>query len=218
MAEVKLVSRRRTSSSPFLAPLGPLAPISALTPEVVAIGASTGGPPALSTLLAAVPASYRGSILVAQHLQPGFTDGLARWLQLSSPLPVMIAERPVPLATRSVILPPDGSHLVVDGGFARPEPGERGTLVPSADRLFSTCALGMRARALGVLLTGMGADGAAGLKEMRRQGAWTIVQDESTSVVFGMPAAAAKEGAACEILPLPAIAQKLAQLLETGRR
>jgi two-component system, chemotaxis family, protein-glutamate methylesterase/glutaminase len=185
----------------------------------VAIAASTGGPAALAEILPrlgglAVP------VLVVQHLHPQLVDGFVGWMQRVSALPVVVAadaDRPQPGV---VYVAPAGAHLrlapapglstVAAGPRTIPAGGRRlvldpdppGLHRPSADELFCSVAAAAGGQAVGVLLTGMGEDGAAGLLALRRQGAVTIAQDEPTSVVFGMPGAARRLDAAAEVLAL----------------
>jgi two-component system chemotaxis response regulator CheB len=182
--------------------------------SLVVVGASTGGPPALGQLLTGLAGRPRWPVLVVQHMAPGFTRGLASWLESVSSLPVRLAEhgeRPEP---GRVYLAPDGHHLELLGRRLRvsdapPVEGHR----PSVDALMASVAsTGPASETLGVLLTGMGRDGASGLGLLHEAGAWTIAQDESTSVVYGMPKAAVEVGAAHEVLPLPEIAATLASL------
>jgi two-component system chemotaxis response regulator CheB len=210
MSEVKVIGHRQ--SGPKQALEVTRAPV-----RLVAIGASTGGPPVVEQLLAALPRDCGFPVVIAQHLAPGFVEGFARWLSRRSPLPVRVATSPVPLGAPVVVLPPDAHHLVVEGEFARGLPAAEGTLAPSADRLFHSLAHGHPHQVCAVLLTGMGEDGAEGLARLRALDAWTIAQDEASSMVFGMPAAAAARGAARELLPPELIARRLQQL-SGGRR
>jgi two-component system chemotaxis response regulator CheB len=154
----------------------------------VAIAASTGGPAALAEILPCL-GGLAVPLLVVQHLHPQLVDGFVGWMQRVSALPVVVAadgDRPQPGV---VYIAPAGAHL-------RLTPG------PSADELFGSVAAAAGGQSVGVLLTGMGEDGAAGLLAMRRQGAVTIAQDAASSIVFGMPGAAQRLGAAGEVLGL----------------
>lgn len=217
-AEVPVVTRRRTLRSP-----GPGSPPAASNPSrhggaarrrvaLVCIGASTGGPPALATLLAPLAPSPGFPILIVQHIAPTFTESLARWLAHSSGLPVEIATHGSTPRPGGVYIAPGGAHLELrDGRLAlsnRPrDSGHR----PSVDVLFESVAESPLVRGtLAVLLTGMGKDGARGLKSIREAGGWTIAQDEESSVVYGMPKEAVAIGGASEVLSLGAIADRLA--------
>ncbi len=180
-------------------------------PLVVAIGASTGGPPALATILAQLPADLPAAVLVVQHMAEGFVEGLGRWLDGVCAIPVVVAVEGERLQPGQVYLAPANQNLVVRPGFrvglTDPPPGQYH--VPGVDVTFRSVAQVSGQYAVGALLTGMGRDGAAGLKVLRDIGAFTIGQDESTSVVWGMPAAAQEVDAVDLELPLPAIGQAI---------
>ena len=176
--------------------------------RIVVIGASTGGPPALATILADLPANLPVPILVVQHMADGFVESLATWLDSVSPLPVVMATAGLFLRPGVVHIAPAGMNTLVRPGMrielAPAAPGQ--FHVPAVDVAFSSAAETCGRYAVGVLLTGMGRDGALGLRELYDAGAWTIGQDEPTSVVWGMPAAAQALGAVREETPLPAVA------------
>ncbi len=175
---------------------------------VVAIAASTGGPAALAVVLAGL-GQLQAAVLVVQHLHPDFVDGLVAWMKRVSSLPVELARHGEPIRRGVVLIAPGEVHLKVgadDTVVLDPEPQTLHR--PSADALFAS--LERRGRAtVAVVLTGMGDDGASGLLTLRRSGASTIVQDETTSVVFGMPRAAHLLGAAESVLPLERIADAI---------
>jgi two-component system chemotaxis response regulator CheB len=163
--------------------------------RVVGIGASTGGPPALIEVLRDLPADYPLPVLVVQHIAPGFGGGLVRWLEQHVPPPVRIAaegERARP----GIWFAPDDRHLTMDASmrFSLQAEGE-GSLRPSVDVLFKSLAKAAGGEAAGVVLTGMGHDGGAGVEAMRAAGGLVIAQDEATSAVFGMPRVAVEAGA-----------------------
>jgi two-component system chemotaxis response regulator CheB len=176
----------------------------ASSPPIVGLAASAGGPPALAKVLegmTGVPAP----VLVVQHIHHDFVDGLATWLQRSATLSVQIAAHGVG---------PAGTHLRVDtSGRIELAPEPETTHRPSADELFLSLARNVGATAVGVVLTGMGDDGARGLLELRRSGAHTIAQDEATSAVFGMPKAADRAGAVIDLLPLDMIGPAIVRAL-----
>ena len=180
-------------------------------PTVVVIGASTGGPPALASILAALPADLDVPVVVVQHMAEGFVEGLASWLDGIVARPVSVALNGDRLRPGHVVLAPSDGNLVVEPGLRLsiedPRPGQ--FHVPEIDRTLQSVAEVCRDRAVGVLLTGMGRDGAAGMLALRRVGAFTIGQDEGTSAVWGMPAAAAALGGLDVELPLPEIAAAL---------
>lgn len=181
--------------------------------EIIAIGASTGGTEALKTVLAALPPQLP-PILIVQHISAAFLPGFARHLAEITPFGVTIAAQDTRPQPGQAYLAPGNTHLRL---YRRKEQLALTCDAdppinfhrPSVDALFFSVAETVGAQAIGVILTGMGNDGARGLLAMRQQGAWTIGQDQSTSVVFGMPRAAAEIGALCEVAPLDAIAKRI---------
>ena len=216
MAEVK-VFRRRPAAAPPGRPL-PRPPADDAhrarqhRAELVAVGASTGGPAALATILRGLPATTPVPILVVQHITPGFDAALASWLDETIPLPVRLAGDGQPLRPGEVAIAPAGTHLGLSGAGrvelreGPPLGGHR----PSATHLFASVAQVFGPRAVGVILTGMGSDGAAGLLELRRAGGATLAQDEASCVVAGMPAAAVAAGAVDQVVPLDELAARIA--------
>ena len=177
-------------------------------PSLVVIGASTGGPPALAAILGALPADLDVPVVVVQHMAEGFVEGLAGWLDGVVGLPVSVALNGDRLRPGHVVLAPSDGNLIVESGLRLriEEPRPAQFHVPEIDRTLYSVAEVCRDRAVGVLLTGMGRDGAAGMVALRRVGAFTIGQDEGTSAVWGMPAAAAALDGLDVELPLPGIA------------
>ena len=180
-------------------------------PLIVAIGASTGGPPALATILSELPIDLPASVLVVQHMAEGFVEGLARWLDGVCPMPVVVAVDGERLQPGQVYLAPANQNMIVRPGhrvgLTDPPPGQYH--VPGVDVTFRSVAQVSGQYSVAALLTGMGRDGAAGLKVLRDIGAFTIGQDESTSVVWGMPAAAQEVDGVDLELPLPSISQAI---------
>jgi chemotaxis response regulator CheB len=182
---------------------------------IVAIGASTGGPQALSLILSHLPANFPAAVLVAQHVDEQFAPGLATWLQHHSALPVRIARNGEPLTPGGVWIAGAGGHLIFEeddgrGSFLTYTQNPRDNAYrPSVDVLFASLAHPQCGPRVGVLLTGMGRDGAEGLLALRNAGALTIAQDAASSVVYGMPKAAANLKAAAEILPLESIGPRI---------
>lgn len=212
MAEVKVVRRwpRRPRPVP---PLHPPAVARAL--RLVAIGASTGGPAALAEILSQLPGDLPVPILVVQHIAAGFTRGLVDWLGQSTSLAVKIAEAGEHIRAGTVYFAPEKNQMGVsaDGRIRlTSEPSEDG-FCPAVSHLFASVAVSYGAVALGVLLSGMGRDGAAGLLALRRAGGVTLAQSEDTSVVFGMPAEAARLGAVQQLLSPQRIAEVLRALV-----
>lgn len=217
MSAVKVIRQRRPPSpSPAARPSGPQAYRVRKDDALRALGiaASTGGPNALEKLLNGLPADFPLPILVVQHITPSFLPGFAAWLDDVCPFAAAIArDGEIPVAGK-VYVAPAGSHLKVRAGRIRldsspPISSQR----PSGTVLFESLAREFGARAIGVLLTGMGDDGAKGLSELRAIGGYTIAEDESTAVVYGMPQAAVRLGAACESLPLHEIAARVLDLI-----
>ncbi|HTY71705.1 MAG TPA: chemotaxis protein CheB [Actinomycetes bacterium] len=206
-SRVRVITHPRARLRSRSSALTPLAPRRQRT-CVVAVGASTGGPPALATLLGDLPADLPAAVVVVQHMAEGFVEGLARWLDGVCPLPVVVAVDGERLRAGTVYLAPAGFNLLVRPGLrlALAEPPPTQYNVPGVDATFASVADVVGPSAVGVLLTGMGRDGAMGLSRMRTAGAFTIGQDEATSVVWGMPAAAQALDAVDLELPLPAIA------------
>lgn len=212
MAEVKVVRRRPARLTGALEL--PASGRSFVSPAVVVIGASTGGPAALNTVLRQLPADFRLPVVVVQHMAAGFTQGLVDWLRLDSRLPVRVARHGQHLANGEVYFAEEGQHLVFleRGVLGRDSSPPVSHVRPSATVLFRSAAATYGAEALGVLLTGMGDDGAQGLLAIRDKGGLTLAQDAATSVVYGMPRVAAELGAARYVLALEKIAPTLAQL------
>jgi len=181
--------------------------------QVVVIGASTGGPPALAHVLGDLPRAFEASIVVVQHMADGFVEGLARWLDESCRLSVVVAVDGERLRPGVVHVAPAGRNLTVVPGarVSLTEPTSVQFNVPAVDVAFTSVASSIGASAVGVLLTGMGRDGAVGLRTLRSAGALTIGQDEESSVVWGMPAAAQELDAVDLELPLNQIGAAIVQ-------
>jgi two-component system chemotaxis response regulator CheB len=184
-------------------------------PAVLVIGSSTGGPEALAKVLPALPASLPVPVLLVQHMPPVFTTQFAQRLDRLSPLRVVEAVDGTPLVPGTVHLAPGDRHLVV-----RTTPRGQVTALtadppenfcrPAVDPLFRSAVAAYGGAVLGVVLTGMGADGRAGAGEIRAAGGTVLVQDQATSVVWGMPGAVAQAGYADEVLPLDRVAEAIA--------
>ena len=192
-----------------------LPPSAVTTDKVIAIGASTGGTEALRAILGELPPDAPG-LVVVQHMLAPFVVPFADRLQHSCRVRIKVAEPGDRVIQGRVLIAPGNRHLLVRrrGGQYIVELDDGppvGRHRPSVDVLFRSVAQSAAANAVGLILTGMGDDGATGLLEMRGAGAWTIAQDEATSVVYGMPKVAADMGAACEIMSLPRMAGALVQ-------
>lgn len=227
MSEVKVVRRRgqRAKEAPVpLENIRPDAPLpSDFNIEVVAVGASTGGPAVLQTILAGLGAPLPVPLLLVQHLSRGFHDSLVRWLSESTNIPVWTAEHGMPLRPGIAYLAPDDKHMMVDAAdrlVLTNDPPENGSR-PSVSVLFRSVAYRYGPHAIGILLTGMGRDGAKELRLMRDRGAVTIAQDEETSVVHGMPGEAIKlKGARYILTPerISSVVQHHLLMAREGRR
>jgi two-component system chemotaxis response regulator CheB len=182
--------------------------------KAIAIGASTGGPLVLQSILAALPLTMPVPLLIVQHMAPGFVESFAEWLGRSSGFPVHIAVDGAELLPGHAYVAPDDRHMGVRPGgriVLSAAPAENG-LRPAVSFLFRSLKTSMGADVAAVLLTGMGRDGVDELKQLRQAGALTIAQDEKSSVVFGMPGQAVEAGAVSHVLPPDDIASLLATL------
>lgn len=226
MSQVKLVRRwgdsppykttapipgAATGDAPGIAPMGGMGQ----PPRIIAIAASTGGPAALRKLFSSLPADFSVPIVFVQHIALGFAEGFAKWLDESCSLHVKVARAGEPLRPGNAYLAPDDQHLGVS---------ERATLTlsslppvegfrPAGTALFQSVARRYGSSALAVILTGMGRDGIDGLKEIKSAGGSVIAQDEASSDIFGMPAAAIAAGVADLVLPLDLIAPHFRRLV-----
>ncbi|MDS0792058.1 chemotaxis response regulator protein-glutamate methylesterase [Burkholderia pseudomultivorans] len=181
---------------------------------LIAIGASAGGPGALASILGGLPAGFSAPIVIVQHVDRAFAEGMAQWLDGQTPLTVRVAregERPQP-GTALLAATDDHLRITRAGTLEYTREPASTPYRPSVDVFFNSLTEHWPGRVIGVLLTGMGRDGAIGLKALRMKGYHTIAQDEATSAVYGMPKAAATLGAARAILPLERIAGELAAL------
>ncbi|TLM80581.1 MAG: chemotaxis response regulator protein-glutamate methylesterase [Actinobacteria bacterium] len=182
---------------------------------LVGIAASTGGPPALEHVFAGLSPDLPAAYLIVQHLPQGFTASLAKRIDKASPLTVVEAEKGAALQPGTAYVAPHGKHLFVSrtaGGDLRVSFDEGPSIhgvKPAADPMFHSVAKLMGSESVGVVLTGMGADGAAGLSSVKAAGGETIAQDEATSVVWGMPGAAVRQGAAKHVVPLGGVAAEI---------
>jgi two-component system, chemotaxis family, protein-glutamate methylesterase/glutaminase len=221
MSQVPVVRQRSFKWRPAASATPPERddPRSPVRPNIMAIAASTGGPPALAKVLGAFPADFPAPVLLVQHMGAPFMEGFASWLNGLTALDVRIArEQEIPVAGRVYVAPGDRHLLLSSAGTLRitadpPIASQR----PSATLLFQSVARVAGPKGLGVLLTGMGEDGAQGLVEMRKAGGYTLAEHESTAVVYGMPAAAVRLGGVRASLPVDLIGPRLLQLLRGDR-
>lgn len=218
MSEVKVV--RRWAQVRPVAPPPPVVGRGPKTPKtkVIAIGASTGGPLTLQTILRALPENFPVPVLIVQHMAAGFIQGFVEWLNQTCGRRVQVAADQDRLVPGHVFVAPDGFQMKVAMGgklvLTREEP--ENSVRPSVSSLFRSVADVYGSSAVGVLLTGMGKDGADELKLMRDKGAVTLVQDEASSVIHGMPGEAIRLGAAEYVLSPEDIAAALANLVNQG--
>lgn len=215
MAEIPVVRRWPARSAP---PARVSSPPADTPIRVVALGASTGGPQALQAILSRLPKDLAAPVLIVQHISSGFADGFAEWLGHVTGYPVRVAQAGERARAGIAYLAPSGQQMGLqpDGVIALADaPCEHG-LQPAVSYLFRTIAAGFGRAAVGVLLTGMGRDGARELKTMREAGAVTIAQDAASAIVFGMPGEAIRLQAAAHVLAPPDIAALIAAL--AGRR
>ena len=190
--------------------------------DVVAIASSTGGPPALQAILAALPQRFGAGIVISQHMPPGFTRSFAERLNKLSALMVSEAEAGDRVLPGRVLITPGGYHLLVrkEGANLAVELVPRvpeDVYVPSADRMMVTVADACGAAALGVVLTGMGRDGAEGVAAIKRQGGQCLAESEESAVVFGMPQEAIRTGAVDKVLPLGMLAGEILRRCSRNR-
>lgn len=182
---------------------------------LVAVGASAGGPAALAVVLKSMPRNFGGTMVIVQHIDEAFAPGMANWLQQQCALKVSLAEEGDQPRRGEVLLAGSNKHLVFKGGdtlgYASGSPSD--VYRPSVDMFFHSVVKHWPGRAVGVLLTGMGRDGAAGLKALRDSGCHTIAQDQKSCAVYGMPKAAVALNAATEVLPVTSIAARLQGIL-----
>jgi two-component system chemotaxis response regulator CheB len=214
MANVKVVrrwaSQARSDGPPPTRQRAPGAPV-----RLVAVAASTGGPAALQRILGALPGDFAVPIVVVQHIATGFVGGLSEWLSTSCNLRVKVAEHGEPLLRRTVYIAPDDRQLGVggDGQVSVTDGPAMNGFRPSANHLFASAAQAYGASLAAVILTGMGSDGVEGLRVVKAAGGSVLVQNEASSVVYGMPGEAVAAGVADAVLGLDQIAQRLIELV-----
>jgi two-component system, chemotaxis family, protein-glutamate methylesterase/glutaminase len=220
VAKIKVIShlRARLQSRPRANEIFASAPASQRPQrrcKIVAIGASTGGPGAVSEVLRSLPRQFRIPVLVVVHMNAAFTSAFTDWLGAQSGHQVVSAQNGALVASLQgcVAVAPGDRHLIVrNGRILLTDDAERHSCRPSVDVLFESVAAEYGAGAVGCLLTGMGKDGALGLLRIRQAGGLTIAQDEASSVVYGMPREACALGAVACVLPLKEIGPRLAAL------
>jgi two-component system chemotaxis response regulator CheB len=214
MSEVKVVRRwARTRPAPALTPVAHQVELPRAAPDIkfIGIGASTGGPQVLHEILGGLPKAFPVPILIVQHIAQGFLPGLAEWLNQTTGFQIQIGAHGVRPLPGHMYLAPDDFHMGISVGgrirLTREEP--ENSVRPAVSHLFRSLADVIGPAAVGVLLTGMGTDGATELKLMHDRGAITIAQDRESSVVNGMPGEAVKLGGATYVLPADRIADRI---------
>lgn len=224
MSEVKVVRRRGKSSDSGsgrvqrqLSSVDPVLPYgNKENIKLICIGVSTGGPQALKKILSSLPASYPIPIVVIQHMSKGFLDGMVSWLDNTINLSVKAAVAGEAANSGTVYFAPEDKHLLIssDLTLSYSLPKFSDGIIPSVGVTFSSAAKNLRSKAVGIIMTGMGRDGAAELLEMRKAGAYTVAQNKESCIVFGMPGEAVRLGAAVDVLSLEAISEELLNLAE----
>ncbi len=195
------------------------APVKAFLPNnryaMLGIVASSGGPSALIEVLQALPKNFHLPIVIVQHITDSFLESFATWLGSESPFPAVIVREKTVAVASVIYMAAAGHHLVLVSGHLQLSAEEPVSMQrPSGTVLLRSLARSLGPSAIGVVLTGMGDDGAAGLLELRQAGGFTIAEHESTAVVYGMPACAQQLGAACEMLPVDKIGKRIVELVE----
>ncbi len=190
--------------------------------DIVAIGASTGGPQALKLILTSLPADFPVPIVVSQHMPEGFTSSFCERLNRISALEITEAEDRDALEPGKTLICPGGHHLRIEAGPERAYTVLRSArssdrYVPSVDVMMESAAVVFEARTIGIVLTGMGKDGTRGMLEIFNRGGYTIAESEETAIVFGMPGEAIRAGAARNTLPLDEMPYELMRVVTTGK-
>jgi len=206
LSGVKLIKRRGHASTPPLNPKCNLPRRNDL-PKIIAIGASTGGPQALEVILSSLVDNFPVPIVCIQHMSHGFMPGMLSWLRDLCKLEIEIASNGTIPQPGHLYFAPEDRHLTIDkeGKFQYVIPMPEDIYQPGANQLFKSVAEAYGADSVGIILSGMGRDGAEGMKAIFDANGETIAQDEATSVIFGMPAAAIELGAVCNVLPVDQI-------------
>ena len=218
LARVRVIHHFRRPRQSATAPSPVAVPVVAGR-NLLAIGASTGGPKAVMSLLKELPVGRRARLLIVQHIAPGFAPGFAEWLDRESGLTVRLARDGEVPAEGVALVAPNGAQMEVQGGRIRLlDTPPVNSCRPSVDVLFRSLAKdGLAPSLVAVLLTGMGQDGAEGMVALKAAGSYNIAQDEASSAVFGMPRAAIQMGAVHQVLPLGDIPPALQRILQAGK-
>jgi two-component system chemotaxis response regulator CheB len=192
-------------------------------PEIVAIGASTGGPTALGEIISSLPGDFPVPVVVVQHMPPTFTAQLADTLNAKCAISVVEASDNLPVEKSTVYIAPGAKQMKIERDMQRARKVIRivddppvNNCKPSASYLFESVAEVYQQNAIGVILTGMGQDGVSGLRKMKHHEAKVIAQDEQSSTIFGMPMEAIKAGVVDVVVPLKRIAGEIEKLCKNG--
>lgn len=181
--------------------------------SILAIGASTGGPKAVMSIVKTLPQDFSGAVFIVQHISSGFARGFAQWLDLESQIPVRLAETGDPPTIGTALVAPTDCQMILENGAVKiVDAPAVNSCRPSIDVFFESLAPSRGEDTVGLLLTGMGRDGAQGLLQLKQNGAFTIVQNEQSCAVFGMPKAAISLNAADEVLPLETIPEAVMKI------
>lgn len=205
--KVRLLSRIKVITHPLHRPQGDLlkklGPAPGIPRTILAIGASTGGPRAVMSIIRSLPVDFPGAVFIVQHIAQGFARGFAKWLDSESNISVRVADEGDEIRKGEVLVAPNDCHMIIERGKIRLiDSPPVNSCRPSIDIFFNSLAEDQGSAVMGVLLTGMGRDGAQGLLRIREKSGVTIAQDEQSSVVFGMPKAAISIDAVDQVLPL----------------
>ncbi|MCJ7684787.1 MAG: chemotaxis response regulator protein-glutamate methylesterase [Desulfobacteraceae bacterium] len=208
---------RQSSLSPLRRAARPV--LNNRVPPLIVMGSSTGGPKALAEVLSSLPAELEAGIVIAQHVDSEFSGGLADWLNAQTDLKVRLVSEGGRPAFGNVFLAGSKDHLIFTPDLTLVYTMEPSNIPfrPSVDVFFKSVAKLWPSKGVGVLLTGMGRDGAEGLAALRQAGWYTIAQDEATSVIYGMPKAAKELGAATDILPIGEVGPAILRFLNKGK-
>ncbi|HKM38045.1 MAG TPA: chemotaxis-specific protein-glutamate methyltransferase CheB [Thiopseudomonas sp.] len=224
LAGVSVITRMRQrylAEPQQVAPIAykPLSVMPSDVQQVFVIASSTGGPQALASLLPQLPADFPAPILIAQHISDGFIDGMAQWLSGLCQLPVKVAENGEVLRSSCVYLSPPEKDLTVTAGrcLALTQRNAKDIYRPSCDALLTSVADVFGSQAVGIIMTGMGRDGAKGMRAIYNKGGITLAQDEASSVIYGMNAEAVNLGVIQREIPLASIANEMLQIVGLPR-
>ncbi len=217
LQKVKIASRVKALRRMHVRPVSQRPIVSRETASrVVAVGISTGGPQALQILLSSLPGHFQASILVVQHISPGFIEGLAEWLRVTSPLDIRVAKAGDTLKKGIVFFAPDGMHMTINAEekiVLKEDISKKMLHVPSIDVMMRSVAEVYKDSAVGVIMTGMGRDGVEGISSIKAAGGTTIAQDEKTSAIYGMNKMAVDQGVIERVLALEHIAAELSRIV-----